>query len=186
MPVIGAKVSADIKAKFDVIAATRGTTSSRLARRLISEFIEQEIGRTETTDQLGMSVPPGTRFAAKSEQVFVRLEPFNFAELGRLAAERLWHRGTYLGNLFRAHLDLQPALCNSEIDALRQVARQLADMGRNINQIARKANISPDYAHLVSLIDFELVKMLIDLETKAVKDLLQANLRGWGVGNAEA
>ncbi len=186
MPVIGAKVSADIKARFDVIAAARGTTSSRLATRLISDFINQELGENRATDRLGILVPPGARFGAKSEQVYVRLEPYYFAELGRLAAERLWHRGTYLGNLFRAHLDQRPVLCDGEINILRQVARQLADVGRNINQIAKKANTSPDHAHLVNSIDFELVRMLIDMETKALKDLLKANLRGWGVFDAEA
>ena len=37
-----------------------------------------------------------------------------------------------------------------EVNAVRQVARQLADIGRNVNQIARKVNIDPDRADLSS------------------------------------
>jgi hypothetical protein len=77
-------------------------------------------------------------------------------------------------------------LCNAEINAVRQVARQLADMGRNINQIARRLNTSLEHAHLVTSVDFEVVKMLIELETNVVKDLMRANVRGWGVSDGEA
>lgn len=72
-----------------------------------------------------------------------------------------------------------------EIQAVRQVARQLADLGRNISQIARKLNTSLEHAHLVSSVDFEVVKMLLELETNTVKDLLKSNIRGWAVSNAD-
>ena len=59
-------------------------------------------------------------------------------------------------------------------------------MGRNLNQIARKLNTSVEHAHLVASIDFELIKMLIELETNAVRDLMKANVHGWGVSDGEA
>jgi hypothetical protein len=113
----------------------------------------------------------------------VRLDPYYFAELGRLARERNWYRGTYLANLFCAHADRRPVLCDAEIDAVRKVARQLADLGRNINQIAKKMNASPDKTHLAG--DLELIRMLVDLEAAAVKCLVKANLRGWGISDGE-
>lgn len=189
MPVIGAKVSAETKARFDSMAVARETTSSRLAAQLIVDFINVDLSRHELGSNLPLlstMTPIARQFEAKSEQVHVRLEPFYFAELGRLAGERLWPRGTYLGNLFRAHLDRRPVLCDAEINVLRQVARQLAVIGRNINQIALKANSSPEHAHLVSSIDLDLVKMLIALESTAVKNLMKANVRGWGVSDGDA
>jgi hypothetical protein len=189
MPVIGAKVSAETKARFDSMAVARKTTSSRLAAQLIADFMNRDLDRSEPGSHFTLrpsTAPVERQFEAKSEQVYVRLEPFYFAELGRLAAERLWHRGTYLGNLFRAHLDRRPVLCDTEINAVRQVARQLAAIGRNVNQIARKANSSPQHAHLVSTIDFDLIRMLIELESMAVRDLMRANIRGWGVSDVEA
>jgi len=189
MAQIGTIVTDEIKAQFDLEARSRGTTSSRLAAAIIGDFLAQGAVTDKAAGKTPW-VPPMTMQAkeveAKTEQVFVRLEPFYFEELGRLAQERLWYRGTYLANLFRAHVTNSPVLCEAEINAVRQVARQLADLGRNINQIARKLNASLEHAHLVTSRDFELVKMIIDLESSAVRNLMQANVRGWGVCDAEA
>lgn len=189
MAQIGMVVSDQIKAKFDAEARSRGTTSSRLAACLIEGFLTQQPNQEgQPRDQaiwLGSRVDGPEAGEAKTEQVFVRMEPFYFNELGRLAQERLWYRGTYLANLFRAHLTGAPVLCDAEINAVRQVARQIADLGRNVNQIARKLNISPEHADLVKSIDFELMTMLLDLESDAIKRLIRANLRGWGVSDEE-
>ncbi len=189
MPVIGARVTTDVKVAFDSIANARDNTCSSLAAKLITDFVNEEKQLGKQADQqtlLSLSAPFIDSHEAKSEQVSVRLEPYYFAELNRMAAERFWRRGTYLGNLLRAHVDRRPVLCDLEVNAVRQVARQLADMGRNLNQIARKLNTSVEHAHLVASIDFELIKMLVELETNAVRALMKANVRGWGVSDVEA
>lgn len=192
MPTIGAAVSASTKGEFECIARARGTTSSRLAVSIIEEFLKRESGKTPSllpaykpVLQPKASPPAGIEAEVRIKQVFVRLEPHYYDELCRLAAERAWFAGTYLANLLHAHVDRRPVLCNVEIQAVRQVARQLADLGRNINQIARKLNTSLEHAHLVSSVDFEVVKMLLELETNTVKDLLKSNIRGWGMSDAE-
>jgi len=189
MAQIGTVVSDEIKAKFDIAARSRGTTSSRLAASLIEIFLAQPVhaeGQPHRSTWHDSKIVAHEGSETKSEQVFVRLEPFYFNELGRLAQERLWYRGTYLANLFRAHLTGSPVLCDAEISAVRQVARQMADLGRNVNQIARKLNTAPEHADLVRSIDFELIKMVIDLESDVVKRLIRANVSGWGVCDAEA
>lgn len=192
MPTIGAAVSVETKGEFDSVARARGTTSSRLGASIIEDFLNREADKTPSLlpahtpalSNLATVAPaPGE---ARTKQVFVRLEPYYHDELNRLATERAWYAGTYLANLFCAHVDRRPVLCNAEIHAVRQVARLLADMGRNINQIARKLNTSLEHAHLVASVDFEVVKMLIELETNVVKDLMKANVRGWGVSDVEA
>lgn len=188
MAQIGTVVTNEVKAEFDLVARSRGTTSSRLAAAIITDFLNRGAVMVQSPQERTWMPPtPVERneVETKTEQVFVRLEPFYFAELGRLAQERMWYRGTYLANLFRAHVTRTPALCEAEINAVRQVARQLADMGRNINQIARKLNTSLEHAHLVTSVDFELIKMLIDLKADAVKNLMRANVHGWGVCDAE-
>lgn len=187
MPTIGAAVNEVTKGRFELVANARRTTASRLAASLIAEFLKQEAGtEPERRADVVAAEPQDERGGAKTEQVFVRLTPFHFAELGRLAKERDWYRGTYLANLFVAHLDRRPVLCEVEIAAVRQVARQLADMGRNINQIARQLNASPRYASPGLSSDLELVTMLIEIESTALKDLIRANLQGWGVGDGNA
>jgi len=192
MATIGAAVSAETKAEFDSVAQARRATPSRLAASIIEDFLKREAGNTPSLLPAQAPVLPtiasvaAVPCEARTKQVFVRLEPYYYDELVRLASERVWFPATYLANLFHTHVDRRPVLCNAEISAVRQVARQLADMGRNINQIARKLNTSPEHAHLVTSVDFEVVKMLIELETNAVKDLMQANVRGWGVSDGEA
>lgn len=189
MPTIGAAVNAETKARFEANALAQNKTASSLAASLITDYLGRVDG-TGPTAPLYLS-PPMTNLvlpplSTRTERVHVRLDPYHYAELGRMASERQWHRGTYLANLFHAHHGRGPVLCDAEINALRQVARQLADLGRNFNQIARKLNSSLDNAHVAMGTEFELVRMLIDLEAAAVKNLLKANIKGWGISDVEA
>jgi hypothetical protein len=186
MAVIGAAVDSETKQVFDAIARSRTLTASRLAATLITDFIRAEQSGTVYTPastQLPAVKCQQVNAGAKTEQVFVRLEPYYYDELGRLAAGRRWHRSSYLANLLYVHIDKRPVLCHDEVNAVRQVARQLADIGRNVNQIARQLNTSLENAHVAMAYDFELLKMLLDVETVAVKELILANLRIWGVAD---
>jgi hypothetical protein len=187
MAVIGARVDSEIKQAFDAIARARSVTASRLAGVLITDFIRAERGGTAQATvgtQLPAQAYPAAHAGAKTELLHVRLEPYYYEELGRLAAQRKWYRSAYLANLLYAHVDRRPVLCHDEVNAVRQVARQLADIGRNVNQIARKVNIDPDRADL-SAFDLELIRMLLDVETAAVKELVHANLRTWGATDVQ-
>lgn len=186
MPTIGAAVNDVTKVRFEAVAKARGATASRLAASLITEFLEKEVVGLvpDCHKEVSAAGVAGARGGSRTEQVYVRLDPYYFAELGRLAREKNWYRGTYMANLFCAHADRRPVLCDAEIDAVRQVARQLADLGRNVNQIARQMNAGSGGVYPPA--DFELLRMLVDLETAAVKNLLKANLRGWGVSDGEA
>ena len=187
MAVIGARVDDEIKEAFDALARARSVTTSRLAGALITDFIRGENGgsaQTAADARLPAQAYQATHAGIKTELVHVRLEPYYYDELGRLAAQRRWYRSAYLANLLYAHIDRRPVLCHDEVNAVRQVARQLADIGRNVNQIAKKVNIDPDRADL-SAFDFELIRMLLDVETAAVKELVHSNLRTWGATDVQ-
>lgn len=187
MAVIGAAVDSGTKEAFDALARARSVTTSRLAGALITEFMTREKNGMHLAPVMS-SLPALAHSAehagAKTEFVYVRLEPFYYDELGRLAAQRRWYRSSYLANMLYAHIDRRPVLCHDEVNAVRQVARQLADIGRNVNQIAKKVNIDADRADLSGL-DLDLIRMLLDIETAAVKDLVRANLRTWGANDVQ-
>lgn len=187
MPTIGAAVDAAIKARFEAEAKRREVTTSRLAASLIVAFLAQDDSQGQAPnrhlEQDDAQTAPAR--ASKTEQVFVRLAPYYFSELGRLAQERCWYRSTYLANLLQAHVDRRPVLCDAEVNALRQVARQLADMGRNLNQIAKRLNSSLHHESAENL-DFELIKLLLEIEANSIRALMKANLHGWGVDDVEA
>jgi hypothetical protein len=187
MAVIGAAVDSGTKDTFNALARARSVTASRLAGALILDFIRGE-SEDATQAATGVTLPAQAYVAAhagaKTELVHLRLEPYYYDELGRLAAQRRWYRSAYLANLLYAHIDRRPVLCHDEVNAVRQVARQLADIGRNVNQIARKVNIDPDRADTAAF-DFRLIQMLLDVETVAVKELVRANLRTWGATDVQ-
>lgn len=187
MPTIGAAVDAETKERFGEAARMRNLTPSKLAGALITEFLNRE--RNESAYAVTRTTFQGlapVRSAAKTEQVHVRLEPYYYAELGRVAAQRNWYRATYLANLLTAHIDQRPVLCQAEIDGLRPIARYLADMGRNINQVAKKLNASMEHMHLATAMDLNLVRALLDLERNAVAELIRANVKGWGINDGES
>ena len=88
-----------------------------------------------------------------------------------------------MANLFYAHADQRPVFCDAEINALRQIARHMADMGRNLAQVARILRTSPTCPQIVTTIDFNRLEMLIESESNAVKSLVRSNLGGWGVSD---
>jgi predicted transcriptional regulator len=184
MATIGAAVDSKTKEEFDALARARDMSPSRLAAVLIREFLQNGQAPAPAAGS-ALWLPPQAQAGreARTDKVSVRLEPFYYAELGRLAAERDWFRSTYLANLLCAHVDRRPVLCADEVDALRQVARYLADLGRNVNQIARKLNSSSDQAHLAFGLQVDEIRMLVDLEKEAVKGWLKASHDYWGLGD---
>lgn len=187
MPTIGAAVTDTTKCEFEAAARRRRTTASHLCASLIHEFLMLEAGAASPPSSLPVQRQVPEQAAAlsptKSKQVFVRLEPHYYTELERLAAERAWHRGTYLANLFYAHADKRPVFCSAEINALRQLARQLSEIGRNLHHVATILRIAPTQTSLVTSFEFQLLEMLIASQIIAVKGLVSTNLHRWGVGN---
>ncbi len=174
--VLSAFIAPDLKAAFHAFAQARALTKSKLLATIVADFLNNApavIPVSQAPDNI------------KSKGVFVRLTPFKHAELRRLAAIRNWHRSTYLAFLLDVHLSSKPHFDGEEIEALRRVAEQLADMGRNINQFAHALNAAPGHTHPVLAADVEAMKRLIDVERTAVKNLVQNNLKSWGVSDAK-
>ncbi len=187
MPTIGASVTAEIKRAFDVAADSRSLTASALANNLILDFLRSQEQQFDSPTLL-QSHPFTSAFAQpgpRSEQVFVRLHPYYFEELTRLAQSRNWARSTYLANLVRVHIDRRPVLSNDELQAVRQAARLLADLGRNINQVAKKLNASTEHTHLAMGLNLADIGEAVRLEASAAKALVKANLHAWGVSDVQ-
>jgi hypothetical protein len=170
--VLGAAVDAGRKAEFEAVAQAKSVTASRLLGELIDDFLHREPRPAQVLPPLG---------GPKSKEVAVRLTPFHYAELQRRADLQQWSRSTYLANLFYIHLDAKPRFRVDEVGALRQIARELANIGRNVNQIAKSLHCTLDSAHLAMALDFEMLHHTLDVEAKMVKELVRGNLDGWGV-----
>jgi hypothetical protein len=169
--VLGASIDADRYSAFHAIAQDRNLSKSRLLGLLINDFLRKApIIEPASTD-------PNQK---KTEDLRIRLSPFQYAELRRLAAACHWHPGTYLRHLFNVHLTGKPQFTDAELHALYQVTEQIADMGRNVSQIARALNTSLDNAHLAMAVPFDKMHMLLELEKSFINNLASGSLARGG------
>lgn len=84
----------------------------------------------------------------------------------------------YISALFRNHLYKSIELTGNEIEVLRKSNFQIASIGNNLNQIAKRVNLDMGIDHY----DIELIKMLIqkvDNHVHLVNQCLQLNLNRW-------
>ncbi|MEX3614756.1 MAG: plasmid mobilization relaxosome protein MobC [Burkholderia gladioli] len=172
------RVDDDVKSAFRSVAKEQGLSEARLLEIIVAAFLRR-------TPAAPLPEPAPELDGVKSKDVRVRLAPFKYRELERLALRRHWSRSTYLAYLFDVHLTGQPHLADDELQALREATAQLSAVGRNVNQIARALNTSLDEAHQAQALNFEHLKRLIGLERERVKAVVRANLKSWGVTGGE-
>ena len=172
--VLGAAVDADRNRAFHAIARAHNLSTSGLLGLLIDDQLK-----------LPPAIAPVSHAPdnCKTESLHVRLSPFQYAELRRLATACHWPPGTYLRHLFEVHLTGKPQFTEAELHALYQVASQIAAMGRNINQIARALLASPDHAGRAMAVPFEEMHRLLEREKSCINHLVSGSLtRGGGDG----
>lgn len=157
------------KERLDAFAASRGLTTSALLR----SFIERMPGLPEP-DRHPPSVPLTTK-------ITIRLTPDEVAEIDRLARHGGMYRATWLATLARANLAKQPMLTYEERLAVREAARQMAHVGRNLNQMARALNIDAIDSERPTL---ELLRELADQYESLkheVYELIAASREQWSI-----
>lgn len=82
--------------------------------------------------------------------------------------------------VLRAALHREPVLTDSEIAALRESNRQLAAIGRNLNQVARALNIEFRESDKLKREAIERLVERIEQHKGLVSGLIDRNLNRWG------
>ncbi|MBM7074488.1 plasmid mobilization relaxosome protein MobC [Shewanella sp. 202IG2-18] len=122
--------------------------------------------------------------AVKSNKVTVRLSEH--------ALQMLQEQAKYEGYLNQSHwvraailskLNNKPVLSVKEIDALNASNRQLAAIGRNLNQIARVLNIEYRHSDKITREMIERLQAKFEQHIASVDQLVQQNSKRWGVTN---
>jgi hypothetical protein len=145
--------------------------------------------RQVLTKLLGQTPPVravvGTTVAHRAERVTKRMElrltPSEHAALVARAKADGSHPSTWVVAMVRTLLTQQPTLLPPERDALARSNQQLLAIGRNLNQIAKALNTSPQDRHAVRA---ELVTALsrrIQTHTSLVSDVLRRTLERWQI-----
>ncbi len=172
---IQCRVSQATKASLRAAAERQQLTESALLKRMLV-LVLQTAGAALVADAADDRL-------ARQARVYVRLTRGDRQLLQARSAARCLAPATYASNLLRAHLRALTPLPEAEMRAIRQSTRELAAIGRNLNQIARAthrggAGAGVSQGNLLSLLK----------ACEALRDHIRAyartNLTSWESGDA--
>ena len=172
------RVTQETKQIVEAAARRQQLTESAWLRRLVVTTL-QSAGVSAEAIIDGPDEPP------RAGRLMIRLTPQDRLLLQARAAGRGMPSATYASAVIRSHLTAAVPLPREEVQALKRAIGELGAIGRNLNQLARVANqggrtAGPSRDELRALL-----KACEGLRDH-VRHLLEANLRSWETGNAEA
>ncbi len=127
-----AVVAPETKEAFEERAKKRGMTVPELLRRAVLA----ELGKPSPD----MPATLATSEDSERTHIFARVPRAVKAEAAKRAAAKGFAISRWAGALIQSHLTHLPVMSGEELAALYQSNRELAAIGRNINQIARVLN----------------------------------------------
>jgi len=177
---IQCRVSQAMKAALRAAAERQQLTESALLKRML-EVVLQTVGVATVGDA---AVAADDR-QARQARLYVRLTRSDRQLLQARSAARWLAPATYASILLRAHLRALTPLPEAELSAIRQSTRELAAIGRNLNQIAHaihqgRSSVGVSRENLLSLL--RACEALRD----HVRAYVSANLASWGSGDVAA
>jgi hypothetical protein len=165
-------VSRETKARFAAVARQQGLSDSALLKRLIDTMLQAgNVTNGATTD-----VRTG-----RVSRLSIRLRPDDQILLRERATARGMPAATYVSVLTRAHLRSLSPIPKGELLALRRTVSELGSIGRNLNQIARAANLGERVTG-PGRDDLRAILRVCEGLRDHVKGLLTANIKSWGQG----
>ena len=178
--ILKTRVTSQTKQVVESIARQQQLTESAWLRRLITSTLSTAGAVVKDTASVD-----GSEGSPRAARLMVRLVHEDQLLLQARAAERGMPSATYVSVVVRAHLRGVVPLPKDELQALRRAIAELSVIGRNLNQLARAANqggrvTGPNRDELRALL--RACEGLRD----HFRRLLDANLRSWEVGHAEA
>ncbi|WP_176039135.1 plasmid mobilization protein [Burkholderia multivorans] len=165
---IRARVSRETKLKFAAAAQRHGCRSEAQLLRLMLDKVLQ----TEEKPPL----PPKRQSRSARTQVNVLLTSEEHQLLTAAATGEGLRRTEWIIKLIRATLLRQPQFNRTEVDALAESSRQLAAIGRNLNQIARTLNMDPNASRSVTVERVETLNAEIKRHCALVAELTDASI----------
>ena len=175
---IQCRVSRATKAALRAAAERQQLTESALLKRMLV-LVLQTAGAAIVRD----AADAADDRPARQSRLYVRLTRGDRQLLQARSAARCLAPATYASILLRAHLRALTPLPDAELRAIRQSTRELAAIGRNLNQIAHAthrgvAGAGVSQGNLLSLLK----------ACEALRDRIRAyvstNLASWGSGDA--
>jgi hypothetical protein len=178
-PILGARVDAATKKQFEERAKRKGVKPSVLLRVLI----EGELATPKAQKTIADPVPAvlANPDDATSQRIEVRLPRFLIRPLKARAKTQGMTGARWVAALAQSRLMRDPVVTDAELYSLETSNRELAAIGRNLNQVAKALNKSFNETDRLKLKTLELIMTLINENSKKIDRLIIAREKAWGV-----
>ena len=169
---IRARVEPALKTAFKKHAKNRKLKESELLRRLVlRELGMDDDGQTIDVDPEPASVAP--------DRLTVRLAPVVMEAAKTKAKSQGMPPSRWVSALVQSNVTRHPVLLTDELRGVLASNRELAAIGRNINQIAKAINEAFHETERVRLDALAEVATAINQNKSAIRVLVQARKQAW-------
>lgn len=171
MPVLKTLVEPGTKARFRSMAKARGLSESELLRAVILAVTGEDNG----TDQ---PIEPDAE-KVDTARMTVRMPRFLMEGTKARAKSKGMAPSRWVTALVQSNLTRQPVMSDDELAGLLASNRELAAIGRNLNQIARALNEAFHETERVKLEKLAELRQVITENRLAVRALVRASQNAW-------
>jgi len=171
---IAAWASAEAKARFSALAASRGLSESKLLGLVIDALLTRNPIDAGAEQQ-----------AAKADRISVRLRPGDGTRLRERARARGMSYTTYAAVLIRSHLFTNPPMPLKELNRLEGGLAQVSAIAGSLRQIAQVARhreeLDPELASQLAA-----VLPAVEGLWQQMRELTKANVLSWESDHGQA
>jgi predicted DNA-binding protein len=169
------RVSLEIKMKFQDLVKTKGKTEAEFLRSIIIATI----GEVNHED----NHPEPTESNIELDRLTIRLPKFLMEATKERAKLKGMVKSRWIKSLVQSNIMNQPVMTDNEVLALRESNRELASIGRNLNQIARALNESFYKTESVKTETLNKLSQDIKENREAITALTKASKESWMTKN---
>ena len=174
---IAAWASAEAKARFSALAASRGLSESKLLGLVIDALL--------TRNPIDAGAEQQAAKAAKADRISVRLRPGDGTRLRERARARGMNYTTYAAVLIRSHLFTKPPMPLKELSRLEGGLAQVSAIAGSLRQIARavrqEEGLDPELPSQLAA-----VLQAVEGLWRQMRELVRANVLSWEADDGEA
>lgn len=126
-------------------------------------------------------VDPPKKKKVEKKKNSIWIEKFILKEAAFRAKQRSLSTSSYIAGLVQANVTKTTVFRHKELEAVLEANRQLAAIGRNLNQIARHLNDRYTETDRLKLDHLNDLKKAIESQRSDIYELVKASRRSWGI-----
>jgi hypothetical protein len=170
---VGTRLHAEEKTVWENFCRNHNMTEAAMLRVMI----KQVSGRLKATEIPEPEDP-------KTEKITIRITGRDkYRIIKRAKKEGYSNRTRWVTSLVLSALHREPVLNSDEIAVLRESNRQIAAIGRNLNQLVRALHTDARISNRITRAEVKILGDQIEDHVSKVAELLEKNLNRWEGGN---